>query len=234
VLCVVVACAAIVCFAILQHVRHLPTPGDISAALVAHPGAYKLSLGHMEDLTLDSFAYLRLPLAVAGVALVVGAFGNLRWTGQRVFLASALTMIGFYHAARLAMVVFDPYLSSRSIADALMKSPPGQSLVDHHYYTFSSVFFYMNCTAPLVNGRFHNLEYGSYAPGAPDIFLTDAQLAEDWRKPERYYLVADHLQMPRFEKLMGAENLNIVISSGGKLALTNHPLELKADTHASP
>jgi hypothetical protein len=187
----------------------------------------------MEDLTLDSFAYLRWPLAIAGTALLVGALGNLRWTGHRAFLASALMMIGFYHAARLAMVVFDPYLSSRPIADALLKSPPGQLLVDHHYYTFSSVFFYMNSTAPLVNGRLHNLEYGSYAPGAPDIFLNDAQLAEDWRKPERYYLVADHLQMPRFEKLMGAENLNVVISSGGKLALTNHPLDSKAGIHAS-
>jgi len=234
VLSVVVACAAIACFAILLYVRHLATPGDISAALAPHPGAYKLSLGHMEDLTLDSFAYLRLPLAVAGVALLAGALGNLRWAGQRAFLASAFMMAGFYHAARLAMVVFDPYLSSRPIAEALLKSPPGQLLVDHHYYTFSSVFFYMNRAAPLVNGRFHNLEYGSYAPGAPDIFLTDAQLAEDWRKPERYYLVADHLQMPRFERLMGAENLTVVISSGGKLALTNHPLELNAETDASP
>ncbi|OLB95856.1 MAG: hypothetical protein AUI02_03030 [Acidobacteria bacterium 13_2_20CM_2_57_12] len=33
--------------------------------------------------------------------------------------------------------------------------------------------------------------------------------------------------MPRFEKLMGAESVNVVISSGGKIALTNHPF---ADT----
>lgn len=223
VLFVVTTCAAIACFAIFLHVRTLPTPGDISNALAPHPGAYKLSLGHMEDLTLDSFAYLRLPLLIAAAALLVGALGNLRWTGKRAFLASALMMVGFYHAARLAMVVFDPYLSSRPIAEALLKSPQGQLLVDHHYFTFSSIFFYMNRPAPLVNGRLHNLEYGSYAPGAPDIFLTDAQLAANWRKPEQYYLVGDHAQMARFEKLMGAENLNLVIASGGKVALTNHP-----------
>ena len=45
-----------------------PTPGDISQALSQHPSAYTLSLGHMEDLTLESFAYLRLPLAMAAVA----------------------------------------------------------------------------------------------------------------------------------------------------------------------
>src|SRR5256885_4993796 len=71
--------------------------------------------------------------------------------------------------------------------------------------------------------------YGSRGPlflvqhRLPDVFQTDSQLAEDWRRPERYYLVADHLQMARFEKLMGAENANVVISSGGKIALTNHP-----------
>ncbi len=223
VLFVIAACAAVVCFAIFVYVRHLPTPGDISNALAPHPGAYKLSLGHMEDLTLDSFAYLRLPLLVAAVAFLLGALGNLRWTGQRAFLAAALMMALFFHAARLAMVVFDPYLSSRPIAETLLKSPEGKLIVDHHYFTFSSVFFYMNRNAPLVNGRFHNLEYGSYAPGAPDIFLTDAQLAALWARPERYYLVADHSTMPRFEKLMGAERLNIVIASGGKMALTNSP-----------
>ena len=39
---------------------------------------YTLSLGHMADLTLRAFAYLRLPLAVAGVAFVVGAAGAWR------------------------------------------------------------------------------------------------------------------------------------------------------------
>jgi len=167
---------------------------------------------------------LRLPLLVASIAFLVGAVGTFRWLGQRVFLASALMMVLFFHAARLAMAVFDPYLSSRPIAKALLQSPPGKMLVDHHYYTFSSVFFYMNATAPIVNGRFHNLEYGSYAPGAPSIFPTDAELARLWSSPERYYLVASSSQLPRFEKLMGADHLNIVISSGGKLALTNHPL----------
>ena len=37
------------------------------------PGAYTLSLGHMEDLTLASFAYLRLPLAVAAPGVSAGS-----------------------------------------------------------------------------------------------------------------------------------------------------------------
>ncbi len=50
--------AALVIVVILAQVWNLPTPGDISSALTAHPEAYTLSLGHMGDLTLQSFAYL--------------------------------------------------------------------------------------------------------------------------------------------------------------------------------
>jgi 4-amino-4-deoxy-L-arabinose transferase-like glycosyltransferase len=222
-LCAIAFLGAATTVAIFVSVRHLPTPGDISQALSHHPGAYKLSLGHMMDLTFQSFAYLRRPLLVASIAFLAGAAGTFRWLGQRAFLAAALMMVLFFHAARLALAVFDPYLSSRPIANALLQSPPGKLLVDHQYYTFSSVFFYMNTTAPLVEGRFHNLEYGSYAPGAPSIFPTDAEVAQLWSRPERYYLVASDSSLPRFEKLLGADRLNIVISSGGKLALTNHP-----------
>ncbi len=48
-------------------------------------------------------------------------------------------------------------------------------IVEHHYYTFSSVFFYTNRSALLLNGRFKNLVYGSYAPGAPNVFIDDSQ-----------------------------------------------------------
>jgi len=116
VLAAVTACAAVAAVAILIAVRHVPSPGDISQALSQHPSAYTLSLGHMEDLTLESFAYLRLPLALAALAFLIGAAGSLRAVGQRAYLAAVLMMVLFFHAARLAMVVFDPYLSSRPLA----------------------------------------------------------------------------------------------------------------------
>ena len=68
--------AAIAIAAILWMVRGLPAPGDISSALNQNPDVYTLSLGHMTDLTLQSFAYLRLPLVVAGIAFVIGAVGD--------------------------------------------------------------------------------------------------------------------------------------------------------------
>ncbi len=61
--------------ALLWASRGFTAPGDISQALAHNPGAYTLSLGHMGDLTLQSFAYLRLPLVIAAVATLIGAAG---------------------------------------------------------------------------------------------------------------------------------------------------------------
>jgi len=213
--------AGVTALALCLVVRNVPTPGDISQALSEHPAAYTLSLGHMEDLTLSSLAYLRLPLALAGVAFLVGALGTLRAAGERAVLAIAVMMVLFFHAARLAMVTFDPYMSSRPLAEALRAAPPGRLIVDHHYYTFSSIFFYTNRTALLLNGRFNNLVYGSYAPGAPDVFIDDAEWRRQWLAPERCYLIAKDDQMPRLEKLVGRDRIHIVALSGGKMLVSN-------------
>lgn len=218
------AVAAAIIGAILLRVRGIPTPGDISSALTQHPSAYTLSLGHLEDLTLDSFAYLRAPLLLAGIAFLVGVLGTWRYRGKRAFLAVAVMMVIFLHAARLAMVTFDPYMSSRPLAIALLRSPAGQLIVDDQYYAFSSIFFYTNRRALLLNGRVTNLEYGSNAPDAPDVFIDDADFKRLWLTHDRYYVVADHSAVPRFEKLVGRGDLYTVASSGGKLVLTNQPL----------
>jgi 4-amino-4-deoxy-L-arabinose transferase-like glycosyltransferase len=223
-LAVIAACCAVATFSLYFVNRNVPAPGDISQALSRHPKAYTLSLGHMQDLTVQSFAYLRLPLLVAALAFAIGAIFSWKWLGQKAFLASALMMVLFFHAARIAMSVFDPYLSSRPLAEAILKAPPGDLIVDHHYYTFSSIFFYTNCPALLRNGRFNNLVYGSYAPGAPDIFIDDSQFKNIWLKPQRAYIVASESAVPGLESLVGADHLNVVAQSGGKLVLTNLPL----------
>jgi hypothetical protein len=218
---VVCACAALAVFTLWFLVRHTPAPGDISGALSHNPGVYTLSLGHMEDLTIDSFAYLRAPLLVAGLAFTIGLLGLMLWRDRKAFLAAAAMMVLFFHAARMALVTFDPYLSSRPLAEALLRSPAGTLVIDHHYYTFSSVFFYTGRNAWLLNGRFNNLVYGSYAPDAPDVFLTDEKWKQMWLAAERVYIVADQSQMPRFVGLVGEAALHVVLQSGGKMLLTN-------------
>ncbi|HYO79933.1 MAG TPA: glycosyltransferase family 39 protein, partial [Bryobacteraceae bacterium] len=112
---------------ILMEVWHLPAPGDISNALVVQGfEAYTLSLGHMGDLTLRSFAYLRTPLMMAGAAFLLLAFAGWRLRGHRLYLGLALSMVLFLNAARVAMIAFDPYLASRPLAEAYMHAPAGR------------------------------------------------------------------------------------------------------------
>jgi Dolichyl-phosphate-mannose-protein mannosyltransferase len=222
-LTIITAAAALAAIAILVAVRHVPTPGDITAALSPHPTAYKLSLGHMEDLTLDSFAYLRLPLALAAIAFLVGVAGTLRAGSRRAFFALAVMMVVFFQAARLAMVTFDPLLSSRPLAQAILDGPPGTIVVDSQYYTFSSIAFYTNRTELLLNGRWNNLEYGSYAPGSPRVFINDVEFKRLWLNPARYYLVTKLSALPRLSQLVGEERLNLVAMEGGKALYTNYP-----------
>lgn len=211
--------ALVAILAILSHVWNLPAPGDISSALTSNPDAYTLSLGHMQDLTIDSFAYLRPPLLLAALAFAIGVYSAWR----RSALGLAAMMVVFLHAARLALVTFDPYLASRPLAEALNHAPPGKLIVDNQYYTFSSVFFYTNRTALLWNGRVNNLEYGSYAPGAPSVFIDDAGFERAWASPERHYLCIEKPQLERLRKIAGS-NLHVLKESGGKFVFTNLPL----------
>ncbi|HSY14338.1 MAG TPA: glycosyltransferase family 39 protein [Verrucomicrobiae bacterium] len=216
-------CAAAV-ITILVLDRNVPTPGDIFNALTSHPGAYTLSLGHMEDLTLQSFAYLRTPLMLAAVAFLIGAIGTFGAKAKRAYISAALMMIVFFQAARVALITFDPYLSSRPLAEAILKAPEGQLIIDRFYYTYSSVAFYTDKPLLMLNGNVLNLSYGAAAPDAPNVFLGDPQFKELWSKPERYYLVTSHTQLERLENLVGRDKLNVVASSGGKFVFTNQPL----------
>lgn len=209
---------------ILIAVRDLPGTGDISRALSPNPELYTLSLGHMADLTLAAFAYLKLPVTLAAVATVVGALVAWRLTGYRLALGLALAMILFFQAARQALIVFDPVLSSRELAQALQSAPPGGLIVDDQYYRFSSVFFYANRSGLLLNGRKTNLEYGSLAPDAPPVFISDGDLPRLWLSSQRWYLVAEEAQLRRVERLVGRQRLFLVKASGGKGLWTNQPL----------
>ena len=222
---IIAAGFAMVLGVILAKVWSLPAPGDISSALTNNPDAYTLALGHMSDLTLSAFAYLRLPLFLAVVALATGAIGCWALPSRMKWAALAVMMIMFFQAARMALVVFDPYLSSRPLANALMKAPPGKLMVDGAYYPFSSVFFYADRDALLWNGRFNNLEYGSLAPNSPNVFVDDAQAQKLWNTDDRWYLLASEDDFDRLTQVLGAMHFHTILKSGGKALYTNLPIE---------
>jgi hypothetical protein len=223
---VIGALAAVIISIILAKVWSVPAPGDISNALVQHPEMYTLSMGHMGDLTLASFAYLRLPLMLAGIATLSGALGTWLWRREvgKASLAAALMMVIFFHAARLALVTFDPYLGSKPLAEALKQSPPGQLIEADAYYAFSSVFYYADRDALLLNGRTNNLEYGSYVPGAQEVFIGNDKFKQLWEGNTRCYLVIYGSSIPEVRRTLGGTALYQVKESGGNYLYTNHPL----------
>lgn len=200
-----------------------PAPGDISQALAVNTDAYNLSLGHMGDLTLKSFAYLRLPLLIAGTATLAGAVGSWILRGKGAALTLAAMMVLFYQAARLALVAFDPYLGSYPLAAALNAAPAGQLILDDAYYEMSSLVFYTNRTVMILNGRRNNLEYGSYAPNAPHVFIEDAGFIERWKSPERWYVATEDEKVSHLRDLVGAEALHRIAGAGGKTVYVNRP-----------
>lgn len=211
---------------ILALVWRLPAKGDISQALTQNPELYTLSMGHMADLTLNAFAYLKLPLAMAVVAFGISAAGLLvlRKSVKKSALVIAVSMVIFFQAARVALVRFDAYLGSYPLAEALKQSPPGELIEADAYYAFSSVFFYTNRHALLWNGRFNNLEYGSNAPNAPKVFISNGELVKLWNEPRRYYLLAYGADLKQLEQLVGKMNLHVVAVNAGNYLLSNYPV----------
>jgi hypothetical protein len=106
----------------------------------------------------------------------------------------------------------------------LNSAPPGRLIEADGYYAFSSVFFYTNRTALLWNGRKENLEYGSYAPDAAQVFIDDQKLEQLWCGNERYYLLSEDQDMQKLKSLVGDSMVHVVLESGGKFLLTNQDL----------
>jgi Dolichyl-phosphate-mannose-protein mannosyltransferase len=224
VLSVITALCAVAIAILLFLVRRIPAPGDISNALEQRPGTYTLSLSHMGDLTIHSFAYLRTPLWLAGAAFLLGTLACWFLRGRRAYLAIALMMVLFIHASRVAMVVFDPYLSSRPLANALMRAPKGQLIISGPYYAFSSVFFYTDRDALLWNGRKKNLEYGSYVPGTPPVFIDDRQFQSLWNSPDRYFVLCTQIERTHLQETASTDHLFLIAESGTKSLYSNQPV----------
>ena len=153
--------------------------------------------------------------------MLVGAVGAFALRGQRAALALAVMMVLFFQAARLALIAFDPYLGSYPLAQALNRAPEGELILDDPYYEMSGIFFYTNRSALILNGRRNNLEYGSYAPGAPNVFIGDDGFVERWKGSGRWYVATENEKRQHLFDLVGAEALHQVATSGGKTIYVN-------------
>jgi hypothetical protein len=220
---VIVALALVAIVALLWASRGYAAPGDISSALAhADSSTYTLSLDHMGDLTIRSFAYLRLPLALAAIAALTGFIGAWFFRRDRAAFLLAVMLVLFFQAARLALIAFDPYMGSWPLANAINHAPPGGLIFDNAYYEFSSIGFYTNRPVLMLNGRKNNLEYGSNAPGAPNVFIDDAGFIQRWRSSDRWYVASENEKFEQIRRLVGADALHPIATAGGKTVYVNH------------
>jgi hypothetical protein len=189
----IAAAIALVCG--LWASRQLPYVSDIGT-LLAHRGVgdYSLASSHFFDLTGPSFAALRLPAALAAVALLVGPL--VAWVLRRrghsfeSTVSVAFTAAVFLIAAHIAFVRFEPMLSSRAMADTVNRlASPGDELVLYgDQGDGSSVIFYTHRQALLINGRSSSMIWGSDYPDVPHIFLEDSDLVSMWGNGPRKFL----------------------------------------------
>jgi hypothetical protein len=221
--------------------RNLPFVADIGT-LLAHRavGDYTLSMSHFFDLTGPSFAALRLPAALAAVALLIGpALGwALRAKGRHLAatVSIALTATVFLVAAHIAFARFEPMLSSKQFADTIMEkgTPADTFIIDGEHSDASSVVFYTHGffkgkPAMMVlprcgqNGEGTPLLWGSCYPDAPDAFLSNEKLAALWGTGERKWLFAQDVNQAKAEKVL-AGRLYPVQTLADKQLWTDRPL----------
>ena len=189
--------------------RHLPFPPDIGAVLARQADSkYTLSMAHFFDLTGESFAALRLPAIIAAFTLLIGPLISWVLRAKRKHFAATtaitLTAAFFLIAAHIALVRFEPLLSSRVLADSFNRyAAPADSLIVYgDQAASSSVIFYTGRQAFLVNGISSSMIWGSRYPDAPKIFLSDNDLAANWGSGNRKFLVIPQENISHVEDLM--------------------------------
>lgn len=207
--------------------RHLPFVADIGTVL-AKPDlqADTLSMGHMLDLTNESFAALRLPAVMAIVALGIGPALALILRRRKQHLASTLAtgaaMALFLIAAHVALVRFDPFLSSQKMAAQIepIIQPNDQLMIYGDQAFGSSLLFYLKRPIQLVNGRTTSMWFGSTFPDAPHIWISDADLQRAWNSSQRVFLFVPQHQRAHVDQLLQIDRY-VVAESSGKVIYTN-------------
>jgi 4-amino-4-deoxy-L-arabinose transferase-like glycosyltransferase len=216
-----------------RQLSFVPDIGD----LLAHRGVgdYTLSMSHFFDLTGPSFAALRLPAALAAFAFAVGP--TVAWwlrTKRRHLAATtaiALTSTVFLVAAHIALVRFEPMLSSQDLAEKIQEleddraiSRDNQVLLYGDQSYGSSIPFYLGEDVYLVDGRSSSMLFGSTFPDAPHIFLTHNDLLKTWGTGERKILFVPLEKRDEVDRLLGNHKI-LLEETSGKALFTDRPLD---------
>ena len=198
----------------------------LSSVLSSNPADYNLSLGHIFDLTTSAMGFFRGPLLTVSLSMLALGPGShlIRRKGKTLAanLVLAAAMTGVLLAAHQGLARFYPILGSKDLALAIeAQRHPGDIIaIDGELTSGSTLLFYIDQPAFLVNGRVNGPWFGSFWPDAPHIFLNDAQLRQLWSGPHRVFLLTYHPEQ-RVPDLSHFGSVYEFASSGGKTILSN-------------
>jgi 4-amino-4-deoxy-L-arabinose transferase-like glycosyltransferase len=231
-LAVIGVAVAVVLAALVWASIDIPAPHDLSDLLTTHPTEfYRVAMANFFDLTPQAFAMLRGPAMSAALALSIG-FSVALWLRRRGAnwapqVAAAFAMLAFFLAANVAFAAFEPRLSSRPLANQLLKwlAPSDRLVIYGEFDAGSSLAFYARRQAWIWNGRYNGLEFGSHFPDAPQIFLTDGEFPGVWDGPGRVFLFVPPEHRQNVLARLPLDHIYVVAEAGGKALLVNRPLE---------
>lgn len=216
--------------AILSQTKSFPPGTDIGEVLTQHPGEYKLSLGHMQDLTVESLGLFRPALWELGTALLVGTalswWYRRRVAAMKANLSLTAMMVFVLFAVYQGYVTFAPEISSKGLALAIERVyKPGDTIVIHHDYEFGSTLnFYTGQPVHMLNGKRADLWFGSFFADAPKVFEDDASFARLWSGPNRVFFFSEESQVDEGLGGIDPKSVFVFARSGGKVVLTNHAM----------
>ncbi len=211
--------------------RSIHSTDDITSLLRKNPESfYRIAMADFFDLTPQSFANLRYQALTAMVLLLsgLGAAWLLRRRRQALgaTMAMALTVAGFIFCANWSLGVFEPHLSSQPLVKELQKyvHPSDQLVLYGEFDNASSVAFYTGRQLLIFNGRYNGLEFGSYYPDAPKIFLDDHSFPSLWNGPERVFLIVPPQEQSEALVRLPRNTTYLLTEVGGRAIYSNRQI----------
>jgi 4-amino-4-deoxy-L-arabinose transferase-like glycosyltransferase len=211
----------------------VPRDADFGEVLRRVDSMYKLSMGHLFDLTPQAMGFFRWPLILTAIGFLVGTV--LHWilrkrgASMKANLALASMMVILLYAVHLALGTFNPVLGSKPLALAIQRYyKPGDTIVVNGQYSrASSILFYTGIQMHMLNGLTNDLWFGSLYPDCPKVFEDDASFARLWRGPSRvFFFIPSDLDTDPLQKL-GAPYY-LVAKAGEKSVYSNQPVPVAA------
>ena len=206
----------------------IPRGADFGEFLQRAQSMYKLSMGHLFDLTPQAMGFFRFPLMLTGFGLLAGSL--LHWIfrkrgdAMKSNLSLASMMVFLFYAVHLALGTFSSVLGSKPLATAIHREyHPGDTIVVHGQYSrASSILFYTGVPMHMLNGLVNDLWFGSLFPDCPKVFEDDASFAQLWRGSRRVFLFVPNDRNIDNLKSLGTPYY-LVARAGGKSVYSNQP-----------